>query len=82
MSLVGPRPPIPYEVGLYEPRHLGRLDTLPGITGFWQVSGRGRVTFARMIEMDLEYIQKQSMRYDLTLLLQTIPAVLMRKGAV
>ncbi|HLW00767.1 MAG TPA: sugar transferase [Ktedonobacterales bacterium] len=81
MSLVGPRPPIPYEVGLYEPRHLGRLDTLPGITGFWQVSGRGRVTFGRMIDMDLEYIQKQSFWYDVKWLLLTIPAVLSRKGA-
>jgi lipopolysaccharide/colanic/teichoic acid biosynthesis glycosyltransferase len=82
MSLVGPRPPIPYEVGLYQPWHLGRLDTVPGITGFWQVDGRGRVTFERMVQMDLEYIQKQSLGYDLKLLLQTIPAVLLRKGAV
>ncbi len=81
MSLVGPRPPIPYEVGLYQPRHLGRLDTLPGITGLWQVHGRSRVTFEQMVQMDLEYIQKQSFWYDLKLLLLTIPAVLNRKGA-
>ncbi len=81
MSLVGPRPPIPYEVGLYESWHLGRLDTLPGITGLWQVHGRSRVTFDQMVQMDLEYIQKQSFWYDVKLLLLTIPAVLSRKGA-
>ncbi len=81
MSLVGPRPPIPYEVGLYQPWHMGRLDTLPGITGLWQVHGRSRVTFEQMVQMDLEYIQKQSFWYDIRLLLLTIPAVLNRKGA-
>jgi len=81
MSLVGPRPPIPYEVGLYQSWHLGRLDTLPGITGLWQVHGRSRVTFDQMVQMDLEYIQKQSFWYDVKLLLLTIPAVLSRKGA-
>ncbi len=81
MSLVGPRPPIPYEVGLYQPEHLGRLDTLPGITGFWQVHGRGRVTFEQMVQMDLEYIQRQSLWWDIKLLLLTLPAVLSRKGA-
>lgn len=81
MSLVGPRPPIPYEVGLYRPWHLGRLDTLPGITGLWQVHGRSRVTFDQMVQMDLEYIQKQSFWYDVKLLALTIPAVLSRKGA-
>lgn len=81
MSLAGPRPAIPYEVGLYQAWHLGRLDTLPGITGFWQVYGRGRVSFDRMVQMDLEYIQKQSFWFDVKLLLCTIPAVLSRKGA-
>ncbi len=81
MSLVGPRPPIPYEVGLYQPWHLGRLDTLSGITGLWQVHGRSRVTFDQMVQMDLEYIQQQSFWYDVKLLLLTIPAVLSRKGA-
>jgi lipopolysaccharide/colanic/teichoic acid biosynthesis glycosyltransferase len=81
MSLVGPRPPIPYEVGLYQPWHLRRLDTLPGITGLWQVHGRSRVTFDQMVQMDVEYIEKQSFWYDMKLLLLTIPAVLSRKGA-
>lgn len=81
MSLVGPRPPIPYEVGMYQPQHMERLDTLPGITGLWQVQGRSRVSFEQMVEMDREYIQKQSFWYDLKLLVLTIPAVLSRKGA-
>ena len=81
MSLVGPRPPIPYEVGLYQPWHLARLETLPGMTGFWQIHGRSRVSFDQMVRMDLEYIQNQSFWYDIKLLLLTIPAVLSRKGA-
>jgi lipopolysaccharide/colanic/teichoic acid biosynthesis glycosyltransferase len=81
MSLVGPRPPIPYEVGLYESWHLGRLDTLPGITGIWQVHGRSRVSFEEMVQMDLDYIQQQSFWYDIKLLVLTIPAVVSRKGA-
>jgi lipopolysaccharide/colanic/teichoic acid biosynthesis glycosyltransferase len=81
MSLVGPRPPIPYEVGLYQTWHMGRLDTLPGMTGVWQVQGRSRVSFDQMVQMDLEYIQRQSFWYDVKLLILTIPAVLSRKGA-
>ncbi|HEU5382510.1 MAG TPA: sugar transferase [Ktedonobacteraceae bacterium] len=81
MSLVGPRPPIPYEVGLYQTWHMGRLDTLPGMTGVWQVQGRSRVSFDQMVQMDLEYIQKQSFWYDIKLLILTVPAVLSRKGA-
>lgn len=81
MSLVGPRPPIPYEVGLYQPWHLKRLDTLPGITGLWQVRGRSRVTFDHMVHMDIEYIEHQSFWYDVKLILLTIPAVLNRNGA-
>jgi lipopolysaccharide/colanic/teichoic acid biosynthesis glycosyltransferase len=81
MSLVGPRPPIPYEVGLYQSWHLKRLDTLPGITGLWQVRGRSRVTFDQMVQMDIEYINQQSFWYDVKLIALTIPAVLSRKGA-
>jgi lipopolysaccharide/colanic/teichoic acid biosynthesis glycosyltransferase len=76
MSLVGPRPPIPYEVHLYQPRHLSRLTVQPGITGIWQVYGRNRVPFERMIDMDVEYILTRSYWLDLQLLLLTIPAVL------
>ncbi len=81
MSLVGPRPPIVYEVSLYKEWHLGRLETLPGITGLWQVHGRSRVSFDTMVQMDIEYIAKQSFWYDLKLLCLTVPAVLSRKGA-
>lgn len=81
MSLVGPRPPIAYEVSLYQEWHRGRLETLPGITGLWQVHGRSRVSFDTMVQMDIEYIAKQSFWYDLKLLFLTVPAVLSRKGA-
>jgi lipopolysaccharide/colanic/teichoic acid biosynthesis glycosyltransferase len=81
MSLVGPRPPLPYEVQVYEEWHIGRLMTVPGITGLWQVRGRSRVTFDEMVRMDLQYIAQQSLWLDLKILLLTIPAVLMGEGA-
>lgn len=77
MSLVGPRPPIPYEVALYQEWHKRRLEAIPGITGLWQVKGRNRVSFDEMVRMDLDYIEHQSVWLDLKLLLQT-PFVLMR----
>jgi lipopolysaccharide/colanic/teichoic acid biosynthesis glycosyltransferase len=76
MSLVGPRPPIPYELEHYQPAHLQRLAVKPGITGLWQVSGRSRTTFEEMVKLDLEYISKQSLLLDLGILLKTIPVVL------
>lgn len=81
MSLVGPRPAIPYEVEMYAPEHLRRLDTLPGITGLWQVSGRTTTTFEEMIRLDVEYIEKQSIWLDLKILFLTVPAVISKKGA-
>jgi lipopolysaccharide/colanic/teichoic acid biosynthesis glycosyltransferase len=81
MSLVGPRPVPPYEVELYEPRHRERLTALPGITGQWQVYGRGRVSFEEMIRLDIEYVRQQSLRRDLSLMLRTLPAVFSTKGA-
>ncbi|MAT97533.1 MAG: UDP-phosphate galactose phosphotransferase [Anaerolineaceae bacterium] len=81
MSLVGPRPPIPYEVEKYENRHLGRLAALPGLTGLWQVSGRCETTFEEMVQLDLEYIEKQSIWLDIKILLRTVPAVITAKGA-
>jgi lipopolysaccharide/colanic/teichoic acid biosynthesis glycosyltransferase len=81
MSLVGPRPPIPYEVEKYERRHLDRLAALPGLTGLWQVSGRCETTFEEMVQLDLEYIEKQSIWLDLKILLKTVPAVITAKGA-
>ncbi|MBM4255353.1 MAG: sugar transferase [Deltaproteobacteria bacterium] len=81
MSLVGPRPVPTYEAARYEPRHWQRLTALPGITGWWQVYGRGQVPFETMVTMDLEYIRSQSLWLDLKLLTLTIPAILSQRGA-
>ena len=81
MSIVGPRPPIPSEVDLYENWHLQRLQTIPGITGLWQVSGRSEVPFDEMVLMDIYYIENWSVRFDLQIMLMTIPRVLLRSGA-
>ena len=81
MSLVGPRPMPPYEVACYGNGHHKRLAALPGITGFWQVKGRGRVTFEEMIRMDIQYVENASLWLDLKVLFLTIPAVLSRRGA-
>ncbi len=81
MSLVGPRPPLPDEVAHYTPYQRQRLEVAPGLTGLWQVSGRSEIPFAQQVEMDLEYMAKQSFWYDLVILLKTIPAVLKGRGA-
>lgn len=81
MSLVGPRPVPPYEVDLYEDWQMERLSATPGITGAWQVSGRGRVTFDEMITMDIEYVRHHSFVGDLKLLAKTLPAILSGAGA-
>jgi lipopolysaccharide/colanic/teichoic acid biosynthesis glycosyltransferase len=80
MSLVGPRPPLPYEVEQYRPRDLQRLRAVPGITGLWQVSGRNRTTFDQMIDLDIEYIQRWSLALDFRILQRTIPVVLFPDG--
>lgn len=76
MSLVGPRPPIPYEVQAYKSWHLQRLSVKPGVTGLWQVSGRSSIAFDEMVQLDLEYIEKRNALLDLKILLKTIPAAL------
>ena len=81
MSLVGPRPVPLYEAAAYVDWHLERLAALPGITGLWQVRGRGRVSFAEMVRMDIAYVRNQSPLLDITLLLSTIPAVMSGRGA-
>jgi lipopolysaccharide/colanic/teichoic acid biosynthesis glycosyltransferase len=81
MSLVGPRPPIPSEVARYTLRDRRRLDVIPGLTCIWQVSGRSDIPFDRQVEMDIEYIESQSLWFDIVLLLRTVPAVLLGKGA-
>jgi exopolysaccharide biosynthesis polyprenyl glycosylphosphotransferase len=82
MSLVGPRPPIPYEVAQYKPWHHRRvLDAKPGITGLWQVTGRSRTTFDEMVRLDLRYAKKCSVWTDIKILLATPRAVVSGKGA-
>jgi lipopolysaccharide/colanic/teichoic acid biosynthesis glycosyltransferase len=81
MSLVGPRPPLDYEVELYSARDRRRLEVLPGMTGLWQVSGRTRTTFEQMVDLDLAYIDGWSFGLDLRILLHTGSAVLSREGA-
>jgi lipopolysaccharide/colanic/teichoic acid biosynthesis glycosyltransferase len=82
MSLVGPRPVPEYEVHEYwEAWHHERLATLPGLTGLWQVKGRGLISFEEMVRLDLEYISNQSLWLDLKMLLLTVPAVISGKGA-
>ncbi len=81
MSLVGPRPAIPSEVEKYTARERERLLVTPGLTGLWQVSGRASVGFDEMIDMDLEYVQKRSVWFNIVLLAKTIPAVVTARGA-
>jgi len=82
MSLVGPRPPLPYEVELYKPWHCRRVvDAKPGITGLWQVTGRSRTTFDEMVRLDLRYARTRSLWTDIKILLQTPAAVIAGKGA-
>ena len=82
MSLVGPRPPLPYEVERYDPWHLRRiLEVKPGITGLWQVDGRSKTSFNEMVRLDLRYVQNWSLWLDLKILLKTVKAVICPKGA-
>jgi len=81
MSLVGPRPPIPYEVELYQYHHHDRLRTIPGLTGWWQVRGRSATSFEEMVRMDVEYIQQQSLGLDIKIIVMTVMAVVNGRGA-
>ncbi|MGH7913945.1 MAG: sugar transferase [Candidatus Binataceae bacterium] len=81
MSLIGPRPALPYELELYEPWHLRRLQAAPGITGLWQVSGRNHLSFDEMVQLDVQYLQGWSFTGDLRILARTLPALL-RGGGV
>jgi len=82
MSLVGPRPVEPSQAENYADYYTLFLSAKPGMTGHWQVSGRSEIKeFARRVELDLEYIRDQSLSKDLEILLRTVPAVLMRRGA-
>lgn len=81
MSLVGPRPPIPYEVDLYLSHHHDRLRTVPGLTGWWQVKGRSATSFEDMVRMDVEYIRQQSVWLDIKIMIMTLTSVVNGKGA-
>ena len=81
MSLVGPRPPVPEEVDEYSLSDRRRLEVIPGITCIWQVSGRSDIPFPEQVRLDVEYIEAQSFWKDIEILLKTIPAVLLGRGA-
>ena len=80
MSLVGPRPPLGYELEAYDHWQFDRLKVLPGITGLWQVSGRNLLTYRQMCELDLEYVRRWSLWLDFKILVKTIPAVVFNSG--
>jgi lipopolysaccharide/colanic/teichoic acid biosynthesis glycosyltransferase len=75
MSLVGPRPCLAYEAAKYLPWQLERFNALPGLTGLWQVSGKNRTTFTKMIQLDIEYARTKSLGLDLKIMLKTVPAL-------
>jgi lipopolysaccharide/colanic/teichoic acid biosynthesis glycosyltransferase len=81
MSLVGPRPPVPYECQMYKPWHRRRLDTKPGITGLWQVSGRSSLSFDDMVRLDIHYCENQSLWMDMKIIAATPYVVLAGKDA-
>jgi len=81
MSLVGPRPAVPKEVAQYTLEQRRRLEIKPGITCFWQVGGRSELDFHQQVDLDIQYIESPSFWTDIVLLLKTVPAVLLGKGA-
>jgi len=76
MSLVGPRPCLPYEAEQYMLWHRRRFDSVPGMTGLWQVNGKNHTTFAEMVRLDLQYERRRSIFFDLKIILRTVPAIL------
>jgi exopolysaccharide biosynthesis polyprenyl glycosylphosphotransferase len=81
MSLVGPRPPLPREVSMYSPADRRRLEATPGLTCFWQIGGRAEIDFPEQVQLDVQYIESQSFWLDLKILMKTVPAVLIGRGA-
>ncbi len=81
MGLVGPRPALAYELELYEPWQMDRLAVRPGMTGLWQVSGRSRLSYCRMCELDVEYVRRRSFWLDLWILMRTPAVVLFNPGS-
>lgn len=80
MSLVGPRPCLPYEFALYTDRHKQRLTVAPGLTGLWQVTGKNRTTFEQMIDLDIAYTDRLSFAQDLSIILKTGGVLLRQLG--
>jgi lipopolysaccharide/colanic/teichoic acid biosynthesis glycosyltransferase len=78
MSLVGPRPCLPYEACEYHPWHMRRFDAIPGLTGLWQVSGKNRTTFTEMMRLDIGYARKRAFLLDAMIVLKTIPAIVVQ----
>lgn len=81
MSLVGPRPSLPYEVAMYDDLQKQRLLPQAGLTGLWQVSGRTTLTFDEMVQLDIQYARRRSLWLDLSILLRTLPAIVSAVGA-
>jgi lipopolysaccharide/colanic/teichoic acid biosynthesis glycosyltransferase len=75
MSIVGPRPCIPYEYGVYTAHQRQRFESVPGLTGLWQVSGKNRTSFDEMVRLDIEYAQRRNVGLDLKIIVLTIPAL-------
>ena len=78
MSLVGPRPCLPYEYEKYLPWQKERFGTVPGLTGLWQVSGKNKTTFVEMIQLDIKYAKNKTLWWDLKIILMTVPALLIQ----
>jgi lipopolysaccharide/colanic/teichoic acid biosynthesis glycosyltransferase len=81
MSLVGPRPALPWESELIGPAHSPRFLVSPGLTGLWQVSGRNRLTMREGLDLDVEYVNRKNFTLDLAILLRTVPVILSTRGA-
>jgi len=81
MSLVGPRPVLPWEAELFSAHHRVRFQVRPGITGLWQASGRNRLTMIEALELDVQYVERQSLLLDIAILCRTVPVVLGCRGA-
>jgi len=80
MSIVGPRPLLPYEYASYKPWHHERNTVTPGCTGLWQVTGRSKSNFDDMVKMDIYYVKHRSMWLDVQIVLKTIPVLLFARG--
>lgn len=81
LAIVGPRPPLPREVALYTLEERKRLHVKPGLTCFWQIQGRSDIPFKDQVRLDLQYIASRSLWVDLWIIIKTVPAVLLGKGA-